>query len=117
MKLENFKMSRDKWRPLKEELEKPGRVDWEQVEWLLHKSCGHCKEFKIREYYDDFGNWCYGCTLFKASLCVEEYCKEADYHILAEMLRECIPRNKRKARSIARRMYKQILKDDPREGR
>lgn len=108
MKLENWQLSYNKWNPetgVLSELNKDGRIDWNRVEDLLYKYCGHCKEQSS----------CIGCTLRGPNKRCGGGMKEDDhYFILEEMAYGLAPRNKRKALAIANRIYNQILKDDPR---
>lgn len=104
----NWEMSRDKWKPIVALLEKPGRVDWGELYVLLNQDCGHCKE------YDQD---CHKCSLYNFSS-MNKLCSgvlsDCDEFMILEMI-TCgeIPRNKRRALSIARRIYKAILKDEP----
>lgn len=102
----NWEMSRDKWVPIVALLEKPGGVDWERLDELLSRGCGHCTEYGSCEH---------GCTLNAPNLCDFAILKknESGFYILRRMCSDELPRNKRRALSIARRIYKAILKDEP----
>jgi hypothetical protein len=110
MQYKNWKLSDGKWNPetgVLSELNKPGRIDWERVKELLGQFCGHCVEYGCNE-----------CSLSDISLCGYypprgvrlDGCRK-----LSHMACRTSPRNKRKARRIANRIYNQILKDKPEE--
>jgi hypothetical protein len=109
MKLENWIMSRDKWEPIHAEFEKPSRVNWEKVEELLDKQCGHCMEHGEFLIYEEA---CDKCTLRNPLMC-GFYEENSSFNMLIEIVSGYRPRNKRKARRIVNRIYKQILKDKP----
>jgi hypothetical protein len=106
MKQENFDMSEEKWRALKELFDKPGRVDWENVDAILEGACGHCKEYA----HTFGGGGCGTCPLYIPDICYNP----TGYFTLRDMVDYFTKRNKRKAKRIVNRIYKAILKDDPR---
>lgn len=116
MNLKNFLMSKAKWEPIVKLLETPGRVDWDEVNVLLGKKCGHCKEDTAMKRAQKGYKDCKECTLNIDKLCfyVRADVNPAPFWLLYFMAWGDIPRNKRKGRSIARRIYAAILKDDSR---
>jgi hypothetical protein len=111
MKPENYTLSYDKWNPetgILAELNKPGRIDWGRVGAILNTRCGHCKEC-IPEWGER--QECAACTLYDKNLC--GHMGSGAFNIINHMAKDIIPRNKRKARRIGNRIYKQILKDKP----
>jgi hypothetical protein len=117
MKLENWQMSYDKWNPatgVLSELNKPGKIDWGRVRNLLDKDCGHCEECSPDCQQRAINE---RCTLKGVNnRCGGGRGRADHYFTLEKMAGGYIPRNKRKARRIATRIFKQILKDDPRRG-
>jgi hypothetical protein len=117
MKQVNYNKSVNKWKPIAELLNKKGRVDWDKVYELLKKPCGHCIEYRgfisieLTPYVAAEG--CDACSLIAASLCGGEVNGYGDYDILEAMACGDLPRNKRKAKAIANRIYAAILKDNP----
>jgi hypothetical protein len=109
VKPENFTLSYDKWNPdtgVLSELNKEGRIDWGRVESLLVKVCGHCLEYR-----GGARTTCKDCTLNDTMMCGTF--GNGEYKTLVKMADDYfhIPRNKRKARAIANRIFNQILKD------
>jgi hypothetical protein len=107
MNRKNWQMSMDKWTPLHELFNKPGRVDW--AGWVyaqLRKRCGHCEEY---EYFKKGERVCAKCSLNDKNLCCSGAGAFDDFF---KMLNNDIPRSKRKARTIVNRIYNQIVKDE-----
>lgn len=110
MEPENYDLSFTKWNPdtgIVAEFRKPGRVDWEKVRELMDLMCGHCEESD---------NGCGICPLYAPGLCRSESEDNfKGYFTLLYMAYGSLPRNKRTGRRIAKRIFKAILKDDPRK--
>lgn len=103
MKLDNFLMSQKKWEEIVAELER-NRTNWKRLKDLVDNPCGHCEE-----YYNE----CDDCTLDVEDICGDLH-GDNNFFVLDDMVCEDIPRNKRKALSISRRILNAVLKDDPR---
>jgi hypothetical protein len=110
MKRENYDLSYKKWNDkdgIVAEFQKPGRVDWGKVKELIELKCGHCMDSRCRY-----------CSLFQPGLCHgKSENKIKGYFTLKDMAYGCseAPRNKRTGRRIAERIFKAILKDEPKE--